>query len=469
MEPLARLRVADDFMRRLAAALRASQLYAPTHPLVQRAFDSLYESLTGLLSDQPSIAVGVIGNEIIVGDQPIPKAAESMGEMIRRLKSLGIERISFERGVTPQEVQTLAMTIAHPERKPGQAAAGAEPADPLAAFNSLPHIRVGRIEAGEKKEQSAADIATMRRLYSDATNLAGTVWETAQADGGPDPKVARALVDSLAQAVSSNRTALIALTALKNYDNYTFTHMVNVSVLTMSQARTLGIDGEQLRELGLAALMHDIGKVRTPTEILNKPDKLTEAEFEIMRMHVVDGAEILRRTREMPPIAPVIAFEHHLRNDGSGYPYGVSRGQLNIGTQLCGIADVYDAMRSQRAYQQAFPSDRILEVLRRNDGHQFDQNLVRRFTQLLGIFPPGNLVRLDDGSIAVVAAVHAPEPFKPRVKVVITAGGERLDRPVDINLFEQGLFDAPEDAPGPRSVTASLDPAEYSIDPLVYL
>ncbi|MGH9218192.1 MAG: HD-GYP domain-containing protein [Vicinamibacterales bacterium] len=464
MDHVSRLRAADDFMKRLAAALRGAQLYAPSHPLVQRAFDNLNESLTQLLTEQPSIAVGVIGNEIIVGDLPIPKAAESMGEMIRRLKSLGIERIAFERGVTADELQTLALTIAHPERRPGETAPGAEPADPLAAFNSLSHIRVGRIQTEEKKEQTSADVGAIRRLYADATNLASSVWDMAKSEGTPDPKAARALVDSLAQAVAANRTALIALTALKNYDNYTFTHMVNVSVLTMSQARTLGIDGAPLRELGLAALMHDIGKVRTPNEILNKPDKLSDAEFEIMRMHVVDGAEILRRTPEIPAMAPVIAFEHHLRNDGTGYPFGAKRGNLNLGTQLCGISDVYDAMRSQRAYQQAFPSDRIIEVLRRNDGHQFDQNLVRRFTQLLGIYPPGNLVRLNDGAIAVVMAVHAPDPFKPRVKVVVTSRGERLESPIEMNLWE-----ALPEAPGPKSVTASLDPAEYSIDPLTYL
>lgn len=460
----ARLRAADDFMRRLAAALRGAQLYAPTHPLVQRAFDGLNESLKDLLAEQPSIVVGIIGNEIIVGDQPLPRAAESLGEMIRRLKSLGIERIAFERGVTPEELQTLAMTIAHPERAPGESAPGAVPADPLAIFSSLPHIRVGRIQTEADKQQSAADVATIRRLYADATNLASAVWDSAHAEGMPDPKMARALVDSLAQAISANRTALIALTALKNYDNYTFTHMVNVSVLTMAQARALGIDGAQLRELGLAALMHDIGKVRTPTDVLNKPDRLTAQEFAIMRMHVVDGAEILRRTPEMPAIAPVVAFEHHLRIDGTGYPVGVERPALNLATQLCGIADVYDAMRSKRAYQQAFPSDRILEVLERNDGHQFDQNLVRRFTQLLGIYPPGNLVRLDDGAMAVVMTVHAPDPFKPRVKVIATSSGQLLETAFEINLFE-----AQADTPGPKSVTASLNPAEYSIDPLSYL
>jgi putative nucleotidyltransferase with HDIG domain len=464
VDQVSRLRSADDFLRRLAAALRAAQLYAPSHPLVQRAFDGLNEAIGQLFTDQESVAIGIIGNEVIVGDIPIPRAAESMGEMIRRLKTLGVERITFDRGVTPDELQTLAMTIAHPERRPGQTAPGVDASDPLAVLNSLTHIRVGRIQTDEKKETSAADIATIRRLYSDATNVAAGVWEMAKTEGMPDPKAARALVDGLAQAVSANRTALIALTALKNYDNYTFTHMVNVSILTMSQARALGLDGAPLRELGLAALMHDIGKVRTPTEILNKPDKLTDDEFKVMRMHVVDGAEILRRTPEMPMVAPVIAFEHHLRLDGTGYPFGVWRGGLNLGTMLCSIADVYDAMRSQRAYQQAFPSDRILEVMKRNDGQQFDQHLVRRFTQLLGIYPPGNLVRLDDGALGVVMAVHAPDPFKPRIKVIRTRGGEDVEKPYEINLWE-----AVAESPGPKSIKAPLDPAQYGLDPLNYL
>ena len=141
------------------------------------------------------------------------------------------------------------------------------------------------------------------------------------------------MIDGLAQAVSQNRSALLALTMLKDYDNYTFTHMVNVSILTMGQARAVGIDGALLREFGLAALMHDIGKVRTPLEILNKPGKLNDDEFEIMRRHVVDGAEILRATPDIPTLAPVMAFEHHMRLDGSGYPFGVKRQTLNLGSR----------------------------------------------------------------------------------------------------------------------------------------
>jgi putative nucleotidyltransferase with HDIG domain len=252
---------------------------------------------------------------------------------------------------------------------------------------------------------------------------------------------------------------------MRSYDDYTFTHMVNVCILTMGQARALGIDGRLLREFGLSALMHDIGKVRTPKEILNKPDKLTDAEFTIMRQHTVNGAEILRRTPEMPIVAPVVAFEHHLRIDGTGYPAGVARTSVNLATTLTSISDVYDAMRSHRAYQTAYPTDRILAVLQRNDGVQFDQHLVRRFVQLLGIYPPGNLVRLSTGEVAVVLRVHAPDPYRPRVRVLFDASGQRLDLPSDRNLWEA----AGGDPSKPDSVSAPVDPADYGIDPLEFL
>jgi HD-GYP domain-containing protein (c-di-GMP phosphodiesterase class II) len=181
-----------------------------------------------------------------------------------------------------------------------------------------------------------------------------------------------------------------------------------------------------------------------------------------MKRHTVDGAEILRRTPEIPTLAPIVAFEHHLRLDGSGYPDGVKRGQLNLATMLCGIADVYDAMRSQRTYQQAFPTDRILAVLQRNDGTQFDQHLVRRFAQLVGIYPAGNLVRLKTGEIAVVTRPYAPDPYRPRVKVLRGADGVDLQRPYEINLWEATAEQA-------TAIEAPLNPALYGIDPLTHL
>jgi putative nucleotidyltransferase with HDIG domain len=451
----ARTALYEDLLRRIASGVRSAQLYAPDHPLVARNMEELITVLRQLHQQQPSLVIGIVGSDLVVADTPLPKVSASMPELIRRFRDHHVERIAFERGVTQAELVTLMQKLAR--------LGGRTPIDTEKELSSA-HVRIGRLKAEERKEDGiAGDMAAIRQLYGNAVAAAEIAWKSAE-DGMPDLPAALQTVEGLADAVAQNRTALVALTAMRTYDNYPFTHLVNLSILTMGQALTIGFEGSLLREFGLSALMHDIGKVRTPQEILNKPDKLTDDEFTIMRRHVVDGAEILRRTPEMPILAPVVAFEHHLRMDGTGYPFGAKRATLNLATMLCSISDVYDAMRSQRAYQQAHPSDRILAVLKRSDGVQFDQNLVRRFVQLLGIYPPGNLVRLSTGEVAVVLKVHAPDPYRPRVRVLFGPDGGRLDVPFDRNLFE------PRAETGTRDdVVSPVDPAEFQIDPLTFL
>jgi putative nucleotidyltransferase with HDIG domain len=441
--------MAEELLRRLAASLRAGQLYSRGHPIIARTLESVARAIEALHAVSPSVVIGIVDDEVIVDEIPVARA-EGLGALVRRLRQIGIERITIDRGVTPDEIAALADAVS----------SGAD----SASFPALPHVRVGRVHIGESVASGPDDMATFRRLYADAVRAAEGVWDTAQAEAQPDASAARSTVDGLADAVAQNRTALLALTALRDYDNYTFTHMVNVSILTMAQARALGIDGALLREFGLAALLHDIGKVQTPLDVLNKQGGLTDEEFAIMKRHPVDGAEMLRATPDVPSLAPVVAFEHHLRLDGTGYPHGVSRSQLNLGTMLCSIADVYDAMRSQRVYQQAFPTTRILAVLQRNDGRQFDQHLVRRFAQLVGIYPVGNLVKLTTGEIAVVVKTHAPDPHRPQVRIVVDRHGTRVPAPVDVNLWEV----AGEGALAP-AIVSPIDPADVGLDPLTLL
>jgi putative nucleotidyltransferase with HDIG domain len=457
-ENASRLAMYEDLLRRIAAGVRAAQLYAADHPLVARNMTALVGGLGALHQHHPSITVGIVGDELVVADTPMSKVSSTMSELIKKLKDHKVERLVFEKGVTQGELVALMQNLARLGSRGG--------GDPEKELSSA-HIRVGRLKADDNKQDGIqSDIAAIRRMYSNAVASAEAVYNSTEAEGIPDTPAALQTVEGLADAVTQNRTALMALTAMRNYDNYTFTHMVNVSILAMAQARALGIEGRLLREFGISALMHDIGKVRTPKEILNKPGKLTDGEFVIMRRHVVDGAEILRRTPEMPILAPVVAFEHHLRLDGSGYPFTVQRDAMNLGSMLCAISDVYDAMRSQRTYQGAFPTDRILAVLQRNEGAQLDKHLVRRFTQLLGIYPPGNLVKLSTNEIAVVLRVHAPDPHRPRVRVLFNADGARLDLPFERNLWEpQG--DRSRDAL--ESVVSPIDPADFHIDPLTFL
>ncbi len=440
-------------LRRLAASLRSAQLYSRGHPLIARNLDSLIDVVSSMHAECPAIVIGILGDDVIVGDRPLARTG-TLAPLIRRLRQLGIERITIDRGVQRPELQALTDFVSGATTE----------ADDAAAFPPLLHVRVGRVDAGDRPTTTSSTIEAIRKVYAGAVQSAESLWEGMRGGERPDPAAARATVDSLAAAVAENRSALLALTTLREYDNYTFTHMVNVSILTMAQARSLGIDGALLRELGLAGLMHDIGKVKTPLEILNKAEALAPGEFAILERHPIDGAEILRATPDIPALAPVVAFEHHLRLDGSGYPARAARRELNLATRLCSIADVYDAMRSQRAYQGSFPTDRILAVLRRSDGRHFDRHLVRRFTQLLGVYPVGTLVRLDTGEVGLVVGTHAPDPFRPQVRVLCDRHGTRLGSPVEIGLWERSAADAPI-----PSVAGVVDPAAVGIDPLALL
>jgi len=255
-----RVQIADEILRRFAASLRSTQLYSKGHPIIARNLESLSAAFQLAHSLQPSIVIGLVGDEVIVDDMPMAKA-DTLGQFVLRLQESGVERLTIDRGVTKEELTDFidAVTAIEPKRDEHE----------TIAFPPMPHIRVGRVTVEQRVESDLGDMGTIKRLYSEAVTAANAIWESAQTEGQPDATVARTMIDGLAQAVAQNRTALLALTTLKNYDNYTFTHMVNVSILTMGQARALGIDGPLLREFGLAALMHDMGKVRTPLEILN--------------------------------------------------------------------------------------------------------------------------------------------------------------------------------------------------------
>jgi putative nucleotidyltransferase with HDIG domain len=446
---------AEELIRRLAAALRGTELYSPTHPLVQRGIDALTAATLESLQSTASVVIGFIGEEVVVDGTRLPRGTASLIGFARDLRDRGVEKITLSRGLSRSEIGQLigafsdrASPIPLPER--------------LIA-RGVRNVALGRIVVDEVSEDSAG-IAAARRVYGTAVETAETLWNAAKAGDQPDPGAARKIIDGLARLVTQDRTSLMALTALKKYDNYTFTHMVNVSALAMAQARALNVDGPLLREFGFAALMHDIGKVHTPLEVLNKPGKLTSDEFDIMKRHVVDGAHILRRTPEMPALAPIVAFEHHLKQDLSGYPEKIGSRKLNLCTMIVSIADVFDALRSNRPYREGMATVRIRSIMGEQGNPQFNQVLLKRFVNLMGLFPVGNLVRLSTGETAVVTAEHPTDPFRPQVKIIMDKSGALLEEPVLANTWER-------DGRGehPHAVVEAIDPESTDIDPLKYL
>ncbi len=446
---------AEELIRRLAAAIRGTELYSANHPLVQRGLDALNAAATEGLSAAPTIVIGFIGDEIVVNGTRLPKGTAALVGFARDLREREIEKITLSRGLSRDEVKALVGVFSD--------RASAVPLPDRLAARGVRHVTLGRIVVEEVTDEQAG-IAAARRVYATAVETAESLWEAAKAGDKPDPAAARKIIDGLARLVSQDRTSLMALTALKKYDNYTFTHMVNVSALAMAQARALNIEGPLLREFGFAALMHDIGKVNTPLEVLNKPDKLTREEFDVMKQHVVDGAHILRRTPEMPALAPIVAFEHHLKQDLSGYPEKIGSRKLNLCTMIVSIADVFDALRSNRPYRQGLATNRIRAIMGEQGNPAFNQHLLKRFVNLMGLFPVGNLVRLNTDELAVVSAEHPSDPFRPQVKIIQDAKGNRLEEPLLANTWDRDSRGEHD-----RAVVEAVDPEPLGIDPLAYL
>ena len=242
-------------------------------------------------------------------------------------------------------------------------------------------------------------------------------------------------VDEIVESVSRNRDALTALIKLRHFDDYTYTHSLNVSVLSISAGKSLGLSDEDLKILGLGTMFHDLGKLRIPDKILNKPGKLTDEEFEIMRNHAALSADILNEQHlNVNDLVIQVARHHHERIDGSGYPDHLEGDQIPTLATICGLSDVYDALTSDRVYHKGMPTHEALKFIYGLRGTHFQPDWVDRFVQSVGIYPPGSIVELNTGHKAVVIEVINRSLLTPLVKVVSDPHGQLYNRPKLVDL-----------------------------------
>lgn len=238
------------------------------------------------------------------------------------------------------------------------------------------------------------------------------------------------LVEEISDSVLRHPNALISLARLKTSDEYTYMHSVAVCALMIALARQLGLPEEQVREAGEAGLLHDIGKMAIPDTILNKPDKLTDAEFGTMRRHPEAGARMLLDCRQISALVLDVCLHHHEKYDGSGYPHRLSGEQISLFARMGAVCDVYDAITSDRPYKKGWdPADSIRKMAEWK-GH-FDPQVFQAFVKSVGIYPVGALVRLESGRLGVVLEQHEKSLLTPRVKVFFSARS-RLPIPQEV-------------------------------------
>jgi putative nucleotidyltransferase with HDIG domain len=264
------------------------------------------------------------------------------------------------------------------------------------------------------------------------------------------------VIDTMRDLVLADESALLGLALLKNYDDYTYAHSVNVAIFSLAFGRHQGLEGRALERVGVAGLLHDLGKVRTAESIIKKPGALTPEEIKVMQRHPELGAEIMQQMKGIDGETAEIVLHHHLRHDGTGYPLLRAGQEVHPHGQLVALADCYDALTTTRSYQKARHPSEAVRMLRRLAGKAYSPEATRAFIEMIGAYPIGELVRLSTNELAVVARVSELDATAPWVKLVTDANGRILAAPLDCDLSAE--------PPGGRVIAGPVDPLRKGID-----
>jgi HD-GYP domain-containing protein (c-di-GMP phosphodiesterase class II) len=388
--------MADDYdiheglsrvISQLTAAVVNTGLYSQTHPQVAQYVEKAYVVLAEILQNKPEITLLLIGNDLIADNRQLAATGSSsyVTNFIRILKKHAIERISFVVGLPKEELQRLIRDLAS--------------SDTL-SIRSTSFIKLGKVElrinkpgeqqsfAGAGDPTNAGDVPQevfqeLLALTSEELDHLKDLYLSAKLHKKIDVRSVDDMVKGFIKGFRQEINPLGLLASLKSVNEYTFTHVTNVCILTMGIAENLGFTGEHLHQIGVASLLHDIGKIFIPDEILSKPGMLTPEERRTIETHTVKGARYLMGIEGIPKLAVLAALEHHQKFDGNGYPSIKGGWTPNIASQLICVADVFDAMRSRRSYQEPKPLETIIAVLTKGKGASFNPMVVDRFLKMI--------------------------------------------------------------------------------------
>ena len=424
----------------LAAAIKGLRLYAVNHPATAKQVESLQNGLFGLLRHKKLIKMGLVEGTLFVEDHLFMDEFPAATELATLLESRELIGFEFMSGLSAVEIQAF-LNLIHSGGGKGQ-----DFADALAS-QGVKKIRAIAAEDDDDDQRP-------RKVYRKALKVVDQIFQDVRMGEIPSSDAAINVVKSMAQLTITEPHAMMALSMLKDYDNYTFTHSVNVSVLALAVGRACNLTEEQLKTLGLGGLLHDLGKLRIDVDIITKPGRLTDAEFDVIKEHPGFGAEIIKEMEDVTPEVMQIVLGHHLRYDRSGYPAVAVDNIDSPLVEMTAIADAYDAMTTLRSYQRPFTPRRAINRLKEISGSFLHPDFVANFVESLGPYPVGSLVRLDNNEIGLVTKVDTQDTSLVDIKVIFSAAGTLLEEPLRIQLRPSQ----------PRSIVAEVDPHTKGID-----
>ncbi len=368
------------FLTAFTQAVATMALYGPSHPARGRAVDSAYRLLRDLQAEDAQPEFSFLGDEVVYGQTPLRQMRD--WEWASRLAEAGVQRLEFATDVTRADFEgfleevlvrlTLA-TIDTTEARPG------------AGRSSIRFGALGIRGDARLAALPTTDLPAPGARYDLTEEVETVKWMHAEVgERGQLPLMeAESVVRSLAVAMHGDQEMLLPLLSLREFDEYTTTHSLNVSVLTMALAEAMQMSAGDVRAFGVAGLLHDLGKTRIPLEILNKPGKLSDAERAVMQSHTVEGARLIITSDRQLDLAAAVAYEHHIMLNGGGYPHRHIRRACHCASALVHVCDVYDALRTHRPYRGAWEPEKVLSYIEEGAGTDFDADIARVFVALM--------------------------------------------------------------------------------------
>jgi HD-GYP domain-containing protein (c-di-GMP phosphodiesterase class II) len=451
----------------LYSALQALRLFPLENQTVQKALDDLHGAVSRVLEREGGMELGLVGDFIFMNDVRIrldlsTYAAFSLSSAALHRSEIGTIQVApgLEREEWPPFLSLLL-------QRPQSGEQTYEQFVLRLAATPVRHIRVGPPrDPADPLHDDLMSKEAAKRAYFQTVEVAKSVLGDVRLGKSVNVRRVKRAVQTIVDQVLNNETSIMGMTALREYDDYTFTHCVNVCIFSVVLGQKLGLTRHQLYDLGLGALFHDLGKMRVDHAITNKPGPLTPGEMRAMEEHPTEGLLALFDMHgfgEVPYRAMLMAYEHHMRPDLSGYPVNRRTRSPTLFSRIVAVADGFDAATSQRTYQaDPWRPEEALREMQQNPERGYDPLLVKALINVTGIYPVGTLVFLDTFEMAVVVAPN-PDPgnfHQPIIKIIYDSRGLPLANPVTVNLAQDGAGTGLE----PRRIIKTTRGERHGID-----
>ncbi len=433
---------ATECLTHMQSALKLSALYPEGHPGIQTPLQNFTRELSDLLRSGRSLVLGIVEDVLAFGEIPFYDTNTLWRTLFMALRGRGIESITFQSGIEADELLGILHIL-----KGG---------DPGEREDLAIQWKQHGIRHASYAELSSDDDSRARCIYEESLRMVMNVLTELRAGQIPSTRAAIAVVDGMRDLIVDDPDALMGMAMLKSYDDYTYNHSVNTTIFSLALGVHLELVPAELRAFGMAALLHDVGKVRTAETIVRKPGPLNHEEMRLIKLHPELGAEILESMQGMDPAARAMVLQHHIRFDREGYPAHLASQEIHPLTDAVALADCYDALTSVRPYQRARDPGDSMRIIQSCSGTAYRPDLVEQFLNMLGTYPIGEAVRLATGEVAVVIAKNPRDATAPSVRLVLDSDGNPLAEAPRVDLAQ------PSEAK--RRIVTSVDPTAKGID-----